>query len=429
MIYFIGLLCSCTVTGFVLFEIAGTLYEKKYPEKNLIYSLALTVYIVLSIAVACIHIPILNLGYSTLALCILTFGLYKAQGKNMIINSGITIIYLASVDMIVTTVFSTAVNSSTYNTLQNPKYFLLSAIGNAIVILCTNRLIIEVLLRCRISKLAKILHIYMMFLMVFEFGILYYFIQNDMKKEHNIPLLLMSVGFIVLDAGIIYLYKMISQNSFLEKKTELIEQQLEMTVKYYEGFQENYERTQKVLHDIKKHLQVLNDIRKVDRTTDEYANEILESLGKIQQQFQCGDKIICAIIWNKIQICEQLGIEFEINMQDILLDFMSKVDVTALFANLLDNAVEACQSSEMDKKVIILRIHRFKEYIVIKQSNTIGTLPILRDGNLISTKVGHMGLGMSILENLANKYCGNMNYEFTEEFFETKIILSSNNRT
>lgn len=64
-------------------------------------------------------------------------------------------------------------------------------------------------------------------------------------------------------------------------------------------------------------------------------------------------------------------------MQDIIFDFMNKPEVTALFANLLDNGIEACLH-QTKKKEIFLRIHSFKDYIVIKMKNTVGTRPKLK---------------------------------------------------
>lgn len=404
----------------------GTLYEKKYVGNKLIYVLAFFIYVLLSIAVVWIKIPILNLIYSSFALCGLSKGLFKVYGKSVFINSGIVIIYLAIADMLATTTLSTFLNIKIIETLQSPKYYLFSSIGNAITILCTYRLIIQILQHCQISKVSKILNAYMIFLMLFEFWILSYCIRLDVA--HDMPLLFMSLGFIVLDAGILYLYRTISVNAFFEKRAELIENQLEMTVKYYEDFQENYERTEKILHDTEKHLEVLEELRKSDSLLEKaYKNEVMQSLNSIQQQFQCEDKIVSAIIWNKIQTCKQQGFDFEINLPDISFEFMSKMERTALFANLLDNAIEACKSSNAEKKIITLRIHCFKGYVVIKLQNTIGTLPKFKDGKLISTKAGHLGIGMSILENLADKYYGSINCEYTEELFETNIILFADN--
>lgn len=134
------------------------------------------------------------------------------------------------------------------------------------------------------------------------------------------------------------------------------------------------------------------------------------------------------IFWDKIQNCKKHGISLDIDMQDIRFDFMDRIEVTILFANLLDNAIEACRRSKKEQKEISLRMHQFKEYIVIKMRNTLGDNPVLEGENLKSSKSGHHGMGMEILAKLANKYCGNLNYDFSEDYFETKIILSANNK-
>lgn len=70
-----------------------------------------------------------------------------------------------------------------------------------------------------------------------------------------------------MDAGILYLYRKISEQEKYEKKSLLIEQQQEMTSKYYEDLQENYEKIQKILHDMKKHLQTINELKQLEEKT------------------------------------------------------------------------------------------------------------------------------------------------------------------
>lgn len=422
MLRLIGVMCSCIVTGYVFFDVMESLYERKFSYNKLTFTGIYVIYVILSVGIAWFGIPILNVLFSTLLLYGLSKSLYIAHDKSILINSGIIIIYLAIADIVVTVIFSTVLQSSTYNTITNPKYFWVSGIGNAVIILCTYKLVIQILQHCQINTISRILHFYMIFLMVFEFSILGYFVKHEIGKKNNIELLIVSFGVVILDAGILYLYKMLSKKATMEKRAELVEQQLEMTQRYYEGLQDNYEQMQQILHDTKKHIQVLSELTGNDKT--DYEKELISNITEIQPQFYCSDKIVCAIIWNKMQICEQRRIEFEVNMQDITFDFMDKTDITALFANLLDNAVEACEESSIQCKKIILRIHRFKEYIVIKVCNTIGTKPKIKEGKLVSTKNGHLGMGMMILENLANKYCGNMDYEYSDTYFETNLILS-----
>ena len=399
------------------------LYEKKYSNHRIIYFLAFIICVILNIIVTYAKMPSLNVLYSMVALCSMSYLIYNTHGKNVIINSAIVIIYIAITDLIVTTIFSIFTLNNTYNALQKPEFYLISGLASAVVILCTNNLLIQLILRCQISKVSLVLNSYMIYLMIFEVSCLCYFLVQD--YEHNIPLLLISLGFIVVDGGIIYLYKLISKNALLEKQTELLERQREMTVKYYDGLQKRYEQTQKLLHDMKKHIQVISCLASSEESLkEEYSKELINSMDEIGWQFQCSDKIVSAIVWDKIQVCKNQNITFEVNMQDIDFDFMDKIDVTTLFANLLDNAIEACQCSKEQKRKITLRIHRYKDYIVIMMRNTIGGIPVLKDGRLMSTKAEHMGMGMIILENLVNKYCGNLSYGYSNEFFETKITIA-----
>lgn len=428
MVYLSSLLCSCIVNGYVLFEIMESLYEKKFPENRWIYKVGLFVYIILSVLISGMKIPALNIIYSMLILCILSYMLYVPYNKNIFLNSMFVIIYFAIIDVIVTTIFSIFAKKSIHVALENSKLFFVSGVGNAILMLCTFHFLVKLIKHCHINKISKSLHLYMLFLAVFEFGILCNFLRLDFEVEHNISLLLICIGFIIVDGGALYLFKVVSRNAVLEKQADLIEQQRKMTIKYYEGLQERYTETQKLLHDMKKHLRVIENLEvKNVELKNKYATELIETLENIQQQFQCSDQIVCAILWEKIQICKREDIDLDINMQDVKFDFMDRIELTSLFANLLDNAIESFQESRRIKREINLRIHQFKDYIVIKMRNTLGNEPIARTQRLQSTKEGHLGMGMLILASLANKYCGNLNYDYTEDYFETKIILSINN--
>ena len=128
------------------------------------------------------------------------------------------IIYLAMIDISVTAVFSFFVDTSTFTALMQPKFYLLSSVGNAIVVICTNSLLIQVLQHYQISRISKALHVYMIFLMVFEFGIFLMFLKNEPHAGSNWELLLLCIGFLVLDAGILYLYRKISEQAKNEKR-------------------------------------------------------------------------------------------------------------------------------------------------------------------------------------------------------------------
>ena len=428
MIYILGLIVSCIITGYVYLKILDELYERKYVEKKWIYYLSVIIHILFNVVEALAANPMLNISYSLMALCAGSAFLYTTEKKDVLVNSVIIVIYVAIMDLVVTTIFSTLTQDNTYIALSDPRFFLVSGIANALAILCTWHVFSQILKKCKISNVSIALNIYMVFLLVFEFSLLLYLLQKGTDVEHNGIILVIGIGFVVVDAGVMHLFEKVLYNFELEKKTELLEQQRELFARYYESLQERFQDSQKLLHDMKRHLQVISSMGETEKTMrEEYANKLLEEIEDIQRQFHCSDRIVCSILWDKIQICNHDNIELDINMQDIRFDFMEKTDVTVLFANLLDNAIDASKKCKHDRR-IFLRIHKFKDYVVIKMINTMAQTLEISDNKLISTKREHTGLGISILTDLVNKYCGNMNYSYTDKEFETKIILSTNNR-
>ena len=370
MIYILGLIVSCIITGYVYLKILDELYERKYVEKKWIYYLSVIIHILFNVVEALAANPMLNISYSLMALCAGSAFLYTTEKKDVLVNSVIIVIYVAIMDLVVTTIFSTLTQDNTYIALSDPRFFLVSGIANALAILCTWHVFSQILKKCKISNVSIALNIYMVFLLVFEFSLLLYLLQKGTDVEHNGIILVIGIGFVVVDAGVMHLFEKVSYNFELEKKTELLEQQRELFARYYESLQERFQDSQKLLHDMKRHLQVISSMGETEKTMrEEYANKLLEEIEDIQRQFHCSDRIVCSILWDKIQICNHDNIELDINMQDIRFDFMEKTDVTVLFANLLDNAIDASKKCKHDRR-IFLRIHKFKDYVVIKMINT-----------------------------------------------------------
>lgn len=104
--YVVGMVSFCVITGYVFFNVMENLYEKKYTSKRYIYICAYVGYVLLSVAINYVKLPVLNTVYSMIILCVLSCMIYDPHGKNVVINSGIVVIYLAIMDSVVTTVFS-----------------------------------------------------------------------------------------------------------------------------------------------------------------------------------------------------------------------------------------------------------------------------------------------------------------------------------
>ena len=151
MVYFMGLICSCLVTGYIFFAFMDGLYERKYNNKW-IYCISLFSFLVIDVLIAGLRIPALNIIFTIMVLFGLSYGLYNPYKKSIIINTIVFFLYLFSVDLIATAVFSTLFFNSISSALYEPKLFFVTGLANMFLLICTYRPFLHILKRYQVSK-------------------------------------------------------------------------------------------------------------------------------------------------------------------------------------------------------------------------------------------------------------------------------------
>ena len=99
------------------------------------------------------------------------------------------------------------------------------------------------------------------------------------------------------------------------------------------------------------------------------------------------------------------------------------MDLTAIFANLWDNAIEACQKIKVEDRFIRILIGRVNDFYVIYFENSFNGYVKKRFDNIISTKESHKGVGLSIIKASAEKYSGTFNVLNDDTVFKVEILL------
>ena len=125
----------------------------------------------------------------------------------------------------------------------------------------------------------------------------------------------------------------------------------------------------------------------------------------------------------KISEAENLSIKVETKIEDILFEFVNDLDLTAIFANLWDNAIEACQKIKVEDRFIRILIGRVNDFYVIYFENSFNGYVKKRFDNIISTKESHKGVGLSIIKASAEKYSGTFNVLNDDTVFKVEILL------
>jgi sensor histidine kinase regulating citrate/malate metabolism len=150
-------------------------------------------------------------------------------------------------------------------------------------------------------------------------------------------------------------------------------------------------------------------------------------------KYVTGDEMLDCIVGMKAGSMDEKGIEFNLDgMIDGGLD-MKPVDVCTIFANALDNAIEACDKiAEKSRRWIKLNVKKTDRFLSIKLSNSMVednsgiTADRLFDGGVQKTskkdKSLH-GFGTLNMKKAIEKYAGMLKAEQGENEFVLSIMI------
>lgn len=233
--------------------------------------------------------------------------------------------------------------------------------------------------------------------------------------------MLMTVANIFL---ISVITNMIVKNSKLKYEGLIVEEKIDSRYKYYNTLKENQEKVRKLSHDINNHIMCMESMDADER--EKYKKKIYEELDYNRNRINSGSMILDIILSEKYKECKKYGITFKYDIEFNVLKDMDAVDICSIFANILDNAVEACQKVEPANRFITVKGKIAKNYFVIKAENSkVGEIKKDEKGNLETSKEDKTrhGLGTKIVEESVEKYGGNIEYYDEEDRFRVVILI------
>jgi len=128
-----------------------------------------------------------------------------------------------------------------------------------------------------------------------------------------------------------------------------------------------------------------------------------------------------------IEKTKRLNINFEYKINNVENLNIDDVDLSSVFSNILNNAIEACERMPINNRKILLIVNSRSNVLAIEISNTYSGI-VRKDGSRFKTIKGNdrdHGLGMNNLKEIVKKYNGIFNTEHDEKIFKVSMTLFS----
>ncbi len=185
------------------------------------------------------------------------------------------------------------------------------------------------------------------------------------------------------------------------------------------------EQVNRTYHDMKNQIEVIRSESDPGRRAA-YLDELEGSIHDYALQRRTGNGVLDILLTAKGAYCVEQGIELSCVADGRLLDFMSVVDVTSIFGNALDNAIESSMRvADRDKRLVRVAVFAQNDLLMIRIENSFdGRLRMVegRPTTLKSDRSRH-GYGLKNIQSAAEKYGGTTTFDATGTWFSLRILI------
>lgn len=247
---------------------------------------------------------------------------------------------------------------------------------------------------------------------------------------HIVNMMLIS-SLILLFANILlfvgYQYSQKVSQQYLS--LQMVKQKDEAEGVYFRMLEEKYNDQRVLIHDIRRHLTAIKGLAQ-EQGADSVVGYVtkIKELPALQNKIRyCKNPMLNVVLSRYSELCHERGIAFQVDVRDKEYEFIAPNDITALFGNLLENAVEAAQDTT-------------EPYVELRVDSPAGTdmfllltnpcsQPPREDGRsgYLTRKLNkeQHGIGLKSVKAIVEKYHGTINHDYDQEtkLFNISVLL------
>lgn len=205
-------------------------------------------------------------------------------------------------------------------------------------------------------------------------------------------------------------------------RTEYDARELEAKLSYYKDKTEEEERVRRAYHDMKNHLLIL-------QAQAEDSQEIRRSIESLQEEIEgyeaychTGNDFLDVVIRDKIRAARSRNIDFQEMIRFGDGGFMEPLDISTIFGNALDNAIEASEKMAESMRLITVKAARIHDMMVIAVENNMQPDTPVYERTSKKDTLMH-GFGIANIQSAAERYGGQCTTKAGDGKFVLKVVI------
>lgn len=258
--------------------------------------------------------------------------------------------------------------------------------------------------------------------------IIYIGLSSDVNSTIGTIMAISMASLLVMNLLFLGFYNHLQKINDEQLKTQLSIQKAENDALYYQTLQDQADSQRILIHDIRNHVHVIQSLIEDGRIAElsDYVDQMDNSILLIPKARLCNEPVLNALLLRFGENCRKAEVAFSCDIRDNCLRFMDATSITALFGNLLSNALEAAAVSQSREIELAVRRSDEQRTVVITVSNSCDIAPALNsEGMFITHKEDRRrhGVGLKSIQRIVKKYHGISSAQYVEENREFHHII------
>lgn len=257
-----------------------------------------------------------------------------------------------------------------------------------------------------------------------------HFVINNGKLTQSQKIVMLTIVLLIICISFILYYLIMKISKYNKKLLEesLIRIQLEENAKNIVDIDKYYRNLKILEHDVRHHYTIIDTMlseNKIDEAREYMTKFIDKSVSVINLPIVVNSSMVNAILSSKFTECKEKNITYSARVTGEIPQNM-EMDVCIILANILDNAINACEKE--DEPSIGLEIYRDKNYLNIEVFNKISESVLQKNPKLSTSKLNKdkHGIGTLSIKTTVENHNGMVQYFEEDNKFISSVILQLN---
>lgn len=216
--------------------------------------------------------------------------------------------------------------------------------------------------------------------------------------------------------------------SYFKEINRLSKHHMSEQLQYFKSYKQTQEEIRRYRHDMKNHflyLQALCNENNVDEIK-QYLQSLNDRWNDLPQLYATGDESLDTIINAKQFLFEENAIQFNLEGTFTSSLDIEPIDISIIFSNALDNAIESnIEIKDKKNRYINFNIKSSEYHYLVQIENPVNTAIKINDNQILTKKDNneHHGYGLQNITQALKQNDGYMKLASNENIFQIEIVL------